>query len=65
MNKQTKFHITLIAKKNALEVMIADSIIHINDKKYPSTKDFFLEQKVRYEAKLELVNEIIKDYLNN
>lgn len=65
MNKQTKFYITLIAKKNALESMIEDSIIHINNKKYPSTKDFYLEQKTRYEAKLELVNEIIKDYLNN
>lgn len=65
MNKQTKFQITLIAKKNALESIIEDTINHINDKRYPSSKDFFLTQKVRYEAKLELVNEIIEDYLNN
>ena len=65
MNSQTRFQITLIAKKNALESIIEDSINHINDKRYPSSKDFFLEQKVRYEAKLELVNEIIEDYLNN
>ena len=65
MNKQTRFQITLIAKKNALESIIEDSINHINDKRYPSSKDFFLNQKVKYEAKLELVNEIIEDYLNN
>ena len=65
MNKQTKFQITLIAKKNALESIIEDTVNNINDKRYPSSKDFFLEQKVRYEAKLELVNEIIEDYLNN
>jgi len=65
MNSQTRFQITLIAKKNALESIIEDSINHINDKRYPSSKDFFLEQKVRYEAKLELVKEIIEDYLNN
>ena len=65
MNSQTRFQITLIAKKNALESIIEDSINHINDKRYPYSKDFFLEQKVRYEAKLELVNEIIEDYLNN
>ena len=65
MNKQTTFQITLIAKKNALESIIEDTVNHINDKRYPSSKNFFLEQKVRYEAKLELVNEIIEDYLNN
>jgi len=65
MNSQTRFQITLIAKKNALESIIEDSINHINDKRYPSSKDFFLNQKVKYEAKLELVNEIIEDYLNN
>jgi len=65
MNNQTKFQITLIAKKNALESIIEDTVNHINDKRYPSTKDFFLTQKVRYDAKLELVNEIIEDYLNN
>jgi len=65
MNKQTIFQITLIAKKNALESIIEDTVNHINDKRYPSTKDFFLTQKVRYDAKLELVNEIIEDYLNN
>ena len=65
MNKQTRFQITLIAKKNALESIIKDTVNHINDKSYPATKDFFLEQKVKYEAKLELVNEIIEDYLNN
>ena len=65
MNSQTRFQITLIAKKNALESIIEDTVNHINDKGYPSSKDFFLNQKVKYEAKLELVNEIIKDYLNN
>lgn len=65
MNKQTKFQIKLIAKKNALESMIEDAVDHINDKRYPSTKDFFVTQKVRYEAQLDLVNEIINDYLNN
>ena len=65
MNKQTRFQITLIAKKNALESIIEDSINHINDKRYPSSKDFFLNQKVKYEAKLELIKEIIEDYLSN
>ena len=65
MNSQTRFQITLIAKKNALESIIEDTITHINDERYPSSKDFFLDQKVKYEAKLELVNEIIEDYLNN
>jgi len=65
MNSQTRFQITLIAKKNALESIIEDTVNHINDKRYPSSKDFFLDQKVKYEAKLELVNEIIEDYLNN
>jgi len=65
MNSQTRFQITLIAKKNALESIIEDTVNHINDKRYPSSKDFFLNQKVKYEAKLELVNEIIEDYLNN
>ena len=65
MNKQTRFQITLIAQKNALKSIIEDTVNHINDERYPATKDFFLEQKVRYEAKLELVNEIIEDYLNN
>ena len=65
MNKQTKFQITLIAKKNALESIIKDTVNHINDENYPTFKDFWIDQKVRYEAKLELVNEIIEDYLNN
>lgn len=65
MNSQTRFQITLIAKKNALESIIEDTVNHINDKRYPSSKDFFLNQKVRYDAKLELVKEIIEDYLNN
>ena len=65
MNSQTRFQITLIAKKNALESIIEDTITHINDERYPSSKDFFLDQKVKYEAKLELVNEIIEDYLSN
>ena len=65
MNKQTRFQITLIAQKNALKSIIEDTVNHINDKNYPATKDFFIEQKVRYEAKLELINQIIEDYLNN
>jgi hypothetical protein len=65
MNSQTRFQITLIAKKNALESIIEDTVNHINDKRYPSSKDFFLDQKVKYEAKLELIKEIIEDYLNN
>ena len=65
MNSQTRFQITLIAKKNALESIIEDTITHINDERYPSSKDFFLDQKVKYEAKLELIKEIIEDYLNN
>jgi len=65
MNSQTRFQITLIAKKNALESIIEDTITHINDKRYPSSKDFFLDQKVKYEAKLELIKEIIEDYLSN
>ena len=65
MNKQTKFHVKLIAKKNALESIIEDTLNHINDKRYPSTKDFFINSLVRYEAKLETVNQIIEEYLNN
>jgi len=65
MNKQTRFQIKLIAKKNALESIIEDTVNHINDERYPSTKDLFVTQKVRYEAQLDLVNEIINDYLNN
>jgi len=65
MNSQTRFQITLIAKKNALESIIEDTITHINDERYPSSKDFFLDQKVKYEAKLELIKEIIEDYLSN
>jgi hypothetical protein len=65
MNSQTRFQITLIAKKNALESIIEDTVNHINDKRYPSSKDFFLDQKVKYEAKLELIKEIIADYLSN
>ena len=65
MNKQTLFHIKLIAKKQALESIIEDTLSHINDEKFPSTKDFFLNSLVRYEAKLETVNQIIEEYLNN
>ena len=65
MNSQTRFQITLIAKKNALESIIEDTITHINDERYPSSIDFFLDQKVKYEAKLELIKEIIEDYLSN
>ena len=65
MNKQTKFQIKLIAKKNALESMIEDAVDHINDKRYPSTKEFFVTQKIRYEAQLDIVNQIINEYLNN
>ena len=65
MNKQTRFQITLIAQKNALKSIIEDTVNHINDERYPATKEFWLEQKTRYEAKLELINQIIEDYLNN
>ena len=65
MNNQTKFQIKLIAKKNALESMIEDAVNHINDKRYPSTKEFFVTQKIRYEAQLDLIEGIINDYLNN
>jgi len=65
MNKQTLFHVKLIAKKQALESIIEDTINHINDERYPSSKDFFVNSLVRYEAKLETVNEIIEEYLNN
>tara|TARA_R110002049_G_scaffold228109_1_gene400310 strand:- start:1035 stop:1232 length:198 start_codon:yes stop_codon:yes gene_type:complete len=65
MNKQTKFQIKLIAKKNALESMIEDAVSHINDDRYPSTKEFFVTQKIKYEAQLDIVNQIINDYLNN
>ena len=65
MNKQTIYQMNLTAKKKAFEFMIEESINHINDERYPSSKDFFLNQKVRYESKLELINEIIEEYLNN
>jgi len=65
MKKETKFYMTLLGKRNALKSMIEDAVNHINDKRYPSTKEFFVTQKIRYEAQLETVNQIIEDYLNN
>ena len=65
MNKQTLFHIKLIAKKQALESIIEDTFNHIFDERYPSSKDFWLKEIIRYEAKLETVNQIIEEYLNN
>ena len=65
MKKETKFYMTLLGKRNALKSMIEDSISHINDKRYPSTKEFFVTQKIKYEAQLDIVNQIINDYLNN
>ena len=65
MNKQTEFHVKLIAKKQALESIIEDTLNHINDERYPATKAFFVTSLVRYEAKLETVNQIIEEYLNN
>ena len=65
MNKQTEFQIKLIAKKQALESIIEDTLNHINDDRYPATKDFFVNSLIRYEAKLETVNQIIEEYLNN
>ena len=65
MKKETKFYMTLLGKRNALKSMIEDSVNHINDKRYPSTKEFFVTQKIRYEAQLDLIEGIINDYLNN
>ena len=65
MNNQTKFHITLIAKKNALEYMIKDANKHANDKTYTATQEFFREEEIKYRAKLDLINEIINEYLNS
>ena len=65
MNKQTLFHVKLIAKKQALESIIEDTINHINDERHPATKAFFVNSLVRYEAKLETVNQIIEEYLNS
>ena len=65
MNKQTLFHIKLIAKKQALESIIQDTLNHINDVRYPSTKNFWLKEEISYRAKLDLINEIIEEYLNN
>ena len=65
MKKETKFYMTLLGKRNALKSMIEDSISHINDKRYPSSRDFFVDQKAKYEAQLDLIEEIINDYLNN
>ena len=65
MNKQTLFHIKLIAKKQALESIIQDTLNLINDVRYTSTKNFWLNQEIIYRAKLDLINEIIEEYLNN
>ena len=65
MNKETKFYMTLLGKRNALQSIIQDTLNHIDDKKFPSTKDFFINSLARYEAKLETVNQIIEEYLNN
>ena len=65
MNKQTLFHVKLIAKKQALESIIEDTLNHINDERYPVTKNFWLKEEISYRAKLDLINEIIEEYLNN
>ena len=65
MNKQTLFHIKLIAKKQALESIIQDTLNLINDVRYTSTKNFWLSQEIIYRAKLDVINEIIEEYLNN
>ena len=65
MNKQTLFHIKLIAKKQALESIIQDTLNLINDVRYTSTKNFWLNQEIIYRAKLDVINEIIEEYLNN
>ena len=65
MNKQTEFHIKLIAKKNALESIIQDTLNHINDVRYPATKNFWLKEEIIFKAKLNLIDEIINEYLNN
>jgi hypothetical protein len=65
MNKQTLFHIKIIAKKQALESIIQDTLNLIDDVRYTSTKNFWLNQEIIYRAKLDLINEIIEEYLNN
>jgi hypothetical protein len=65
MNKQTLFHIKLIAKKQALESIIQDTLNLINNIRYTSTKNFWLNQEIIYRAKLDVINEIIEEYLNN
>jgi hypothetical protein len=63
MNVQTKFYYQLIAKKKAYQEMIEDGKRHA--KTHSATADFFINEVVRYEAKLEAVEDIINDYLNN
>ena len=65
MNKETKFYMTLLGKRNALESIIQDTLNHINDVRYPATKNFWLKEEISYRAKLSLINEIIEEYLNN
>ena len=65
MNKETKFYMTLLGKRNALESIIQDTLNHINDVRYPATKNFWLKEEISYRDKLDLINEIIEEYLNN
>ena len=65
MDKQTKFYITLLAKKNALESILEDTKKHAEDIRFPSTKNFWLKEEIIFKAKLNLIDEIIEEYLNN
>lgn len=65
MNKQTTFYVKLMAKRNAFKELIKDAVRHANDPKHPATKDFFLEEEIKYKAKLDLVEEIIEEYLRD
>ena len=65
MKKETKFYMTLLGKRNALQSIIQDTLNHINDVRYPATKNFWLKEEISYRAKLDLINEIIEEYLNN
>ena len=63
MNKQTIFLIKLNAKQQAFQMMIESCKEDV--KKYPHKADFFKSEIERFKAKLDVTNEIIKDYLND
>jgi len=63
MNKQTVFYLELTAEKQAYEEMIESSKKDAKDN--PSFAGFFISQVSMYEAKLEVVNEIIYKYLRS